>query len=95
MLRLLQRGEREINFETIDDDLKSYLLGGGGEITIEVDDARRPEVDTTIEIRVIFDVDINVIKDLLHNDPKRFSNAEVKKSRINKFFNFFTSLSNL
>lgn len=56
-----QRGEREINFETIDDDLKSYLLEGGGEITIEIDDARRPEVDTTIEIRVIFDVDINVI----------------------------------
>ena len=56
-----QRGEREVSFETIDDDLKSYLLEGGGEITIELDDARRPEVDTTIEIRVIFNVDIDVI----------------------------------
>ncbi|MAD61190.1 MAG: hypothetical protein CMH49_06745 [Myxococcales bacterium] len=56
-----QSGEREITFETVDDDLKSYLLEGGGEITIELDDARRPEVDTTIEIKVIFDVDINLI----------------------------------
>jgi hypothetical protein len=55
-----QAGDREISFETIDDDLKGYLLGGG-EITIEVDDATRPERDTTIEIKVIFDVDINVI----------------------------------
>ena len=56
-----QGGEREISFETVDDDLKSYLLEGDGEITIELDDARRPEVDTTIEIKVIFDVDINLI----------------------------------
>ena len=53
-------GQRVINFETVNDDLKSYLLGGG-EITIEVDDATRPERDTTIEIEVIFDIDINVI----------------------------------
>ena len=56
-----QSGDREIRFETVDDDLKSYLLDGGGEIIIELDDARRPEVDTTIEIKVIFDVDINLI----------------------------------
>ncbi len=56
-----QSGDREISFETIDDDLKNYLLEGGGEITIEIDDSRRPEVDTTIEIKVIFDVDINVL----------------------------------
>ena len=53
-------GDREIIFDTIDDDLKNYLLEGG-EITIEVDDATRPERDTTIEIEVVFDVDINVI----------------------------------
>ena len=56
-----QSGDREIRFKTVDDDLKSYLLDGGGEIIIELDDARRPEVDTTIEIKVIFDVDINLI----------------------------------
>lgn len=53
-------GARDISFERVDTDLKEYLLGGG-EITIEVDDATRPERDTTIEIKVIFDVDINVI----------------------------------
>jgi len=56
-----QSGDREVSFETTGDDLKNYLLEGGGEITIEIDDSRRPEVDTTIEIKVIFDVDINVL----------------------------------
>ena len=53
-------GDRRISFDTSRSDLKDYLLGGGV-ITVEVDDARRPDVDTTIEIAVVFDVDINLI----------------------------------
>ncbi len=54
-------GVREVAFSTIDDDLRLYLLApDGGTITAEVDDTRRPDVDTTIEIRAVFDVDVNV-----------------------------------
>lgn len=54
-------GVREVAFETIDDDLRQYVLAREGTITAEADDTRRPDLDTTIEVRAIFDVDINVL----------------------------------
>lgn len=55
-------GVREVAFDTTDIDLKDYLLAPeGGTITTEVDDTRRPDVETTLEIRAVFDVDVNVL----------------------------------
>lgn len=54
-------GVREVAFETTGDDLKRYLLAREGTITTEVNDSRRPNVDTTIEVVAVFDVDINVL----------------------------------
>lgn len=55
-------GVREVAFDTVDDDLRHYLLApDGGSITAEVDDTRRPDVETTIEIRAVFDVDVDVL----------------------------------
>lgn len=55
-------GVREVAFDTVDDDLKLYLLAPeGGSITAEVDDTRRPDQETTIELRAVFDVDINLL----------------------------------
>lgn len=54
-------GVREVAFDTVDDDLRHYLLGTGGSITAEADDTRRPDVDTTLEVRAVFDVDVDVL----------------------------------
>lgn len=54
-------GAREVVFTTVDDDLKHYLVGTAGSITADIRDTRRPDVDTTVRIEAIFDVDVNVL----------------------------------
>lgn len=54
-------GAREVVFSTTDDDLKRYLVGTAGTITADIRDTRRPDVDTTVRVEAVFDVDINVL----------------------------------
>lgn len=51
----------QVDFETSAADLKRYLLGTRSSITFSIEDARRPEQDTRVEILAVFDVDVNVI----------------------------------
>jgi len=53
-------GQTSVDFETTGDDLKPYVLARESHLTVEVNDSRRPEQDTTLELQAIFDVDIKV-----------------------------------
>ncbi|OIP39756.1 MAG: hypothetical protein AUK47_09445 [Deltaproteobacteria bacterium CG2_30_63_29] len=54
-------GQRAVSFAVVRDDLKSYLLAPEGGITVEVLDSSRPKFETTLSIKAVFDVDVNVL----------------------------------
>ncbi|PJB36313.1 MAG: hypothetical protein CO108_23680 [Deltaproteobacteria bacterium CG_4_9_14_3_um_filter_63_12] len=54
-------GQSAVSFAVVRDDLKSYLLAPEGGITVEVLDSSRPEFETTLSIKAVFDVDVNVL----------------------------------
>lgn len=55
------QGQGSVSFETTNDDLKPYLLAKEANITVEINDTARPEQETTIEVKAVFDVDVNVL----------------------------------
>jgi hypothetical protein len=54
-------GEASVAFDVVRGDLAEYLLAPRGAITIEVLDSARPPQETTIHVKCVFDVDVNVI----------------------------------
>lgn len=54
-------GARVVEFTTTDADLKAYLVGAEGTIRADIRDTRRPDVDTTVRVEAVFDVDVNVL----------------------------------
>lgn len=54
-------GQSQVSFDIANEELKSYLLAPEGSITVDVQDSSRPDEETTIRIRAVFDVDVNVI----------------------------------
>ena len=54
-------GATEVSFDTLNRDIKDYVLAQEGTATINVMDSQRPERATTIRVVAVFDVDVDVL----------------------------------
>lgn len=58
---MFPEGVSSVRFDTTNDDLKNYLLAKEATMTVEVEDTSRPERETTVEVKAVFDIDVNVL----------------------------------
>ncbi len=54
-------GATTVAFDTSPDDLKDYVLVNRATITVEINDTSRPPQETIIEVKAVFNVDVNVL----------------------------------
>jgi hypothetical protein len=54
-------GANLVRFTTTDRDLQNYLLAREATFTVDTLDSRRPDEETTIEVKAVFDVDVDVL----------------------------------
>lgn len=54
-------GANEVYFTVSGQDLQDYLLAREGTFTVDALRSRRPDKETTLEVRAVFDVDVDVL----------------------------------
>jgi hypothetical protein len=61
MARAIEPTGRSVELELTEDDLKAWLVGTPGHITAEGVRSQRPELRTSLEVRVQFEVSVKVL----------------------------------